>query len=501
MKRISLHLIIIFSILCMSAVSGNAQSKKETDQLIREKVLTKTNVKKLKSLEKQKYQQFTEEKRQALELAEENGWPTQIEKDGRFIELMKVDKDGNPIYYTTYNSNAAISTRATTLHNSGLLGLNLEGQGMTAHVWDGGLARSTHQEYDGIGGTDRFSIGDNSTALNYHSAHVTGTIIASGVQADAKGMAPQGYAVGYDWNADIAEVADAAANGMLLSNHSYGWVASELPDWVFGAYVADSRDWDEVLYNAPYYLMCVAAGNDGNDNASNGAPLDSDPNYDKLTGHALAKNNLVVANGREIAIDANGEFVSMSINGSSSEGPTDDYRIKPDITGNGTNIYSTYETSNTAYESLTGTSMASPNVAGTLLLLQQYYSQQYSEFMKAATLKGLALHTADDAGPAGPDAAFGWGLMNAKKAAQVIGNNFDGTIINERTLLDGEVYTIDVFASGTEDLTRGRLMGFLVALIVFVGGFAYTQLGQLEDPEFTVRTAVVYTEYPGRRPA
>ncbi|MDA3867064.1 MAG: S8 family serine peptidase, partial [Salinivirgaceae bacterium] len=437
----------------MSAINANAQSKKETDQLIREKVLTKTNVKQLRILEQQLYQQFAEEKSKALELAEEKGWPTQMEKDGRFIELMKVDKDGNPIYYTTYNANAAISTRATTLHNGGLLGLNLEGQGMTAHVWDGGLARSTHQEYDGIGGTDRFSIGDNSTVLNYHSAHVTGTIIASGVKPDAKGMAPQAHAVGYDWNADISEVADAAANGMLLSNHSYGWVASDLPDWVFGAYVADSRDWDEVLYNAPYYLMCVAAGNDGNDNASNGAPLGSDPNYDKLTGHALAKNNLVVANGREIAIDADGEFVSMSINGSSSEGPTDDYRIKPDITGNGTNIYSTYETSNSAYETLTGTSMASPNVCGTLLLLQQYYSEQNAEFMKAATLKGLALHTADDAGPSGPDAAYGWGLMNAKKAAQVIENKFDGTIISEHTLQNGETYTIDVFASGEEELT------------------------------------------------
>jgi len=48
-------------------------------------------------------------------------------------------------------------------------------------------------------------------------------------------------------------------------------------------------------------------------------------------------------------------------------------------------------------------------------------------------------------------------------------------------------------------IRRGRLMGFLVLLIVFVGLFSYMQLGQLEDPEFTVRTAVVYTEYPGAR--
>ena len=35
--------------------------------------------------------------------------------------------------------------------------------------------------------------------------------------------------------------------------------------------------------------------------------------------------------------------------------------------------------------------------------------------------------------------------------------------------------------------------------IVFLAGgiFSYTQLGQLEDPEFTVKTAVVTTTYPG----
>ncbi len=38
--------------------------------------------------------------------------------------------------------------------------------------------------------------------------------------------------------------------------------------------------------------------------------------------------------------------------------------------------------------------------------------------MKAATLKALAIHTADEAGPnEGPDYQFGWGLFNALSAA------------------------------------------------------------------------------------
>ena len=157
--------------------------------------------------------------------------------------------------------------------------------------------------------------------------------------------------------------------------------------------------------------MVVAAGNDGNQNSYNGAPLDGNSSYDKLTGHSTSKNNLVVANAQDANIAADGTLISVSINSSSSEGPTDDYRIKPDITGNGTNVYSTYQNSDTAYNSITGTSMASPNVAGSLLLIQEHYNNTNGSFARAATIKGLALHTADDAGPNGPDAVYGWGLL------------------------------------------------------------------------------------------
>lgn len=328
---------------------------------------------------------------------------------------------------------------------------------MTAHVWDGGVARASHQEYDGDGGTNRFSVGDGSSTLNFHAAHVTGTIMASGVQSAAKGMAPHAKAVGHDWNSDQSEAAAAAATGMLVSNHSYGYATRDasgnvqLPDYFFGGYIDVSKEWDEILFNAPYYLMVVAAGNDGNDNSANSNPTGGF-GFDKLSGHATAKNNLVVANAQDASVDANGNLISVSINGSSSEGPTDDFRIKPDITGNGTEVYSTYESSNSAYASITGTSMASPNVTGSLLILQQHYQNVTGSFMRSATLKGLALHTADDAGSVGPDAVFGWGLLNAKSAATTITNEGDFSKIEELTLSQGDSYTITVDSDGTNPL-------------------------------------------------
>ncbi|CAM1358086.1 Peptidase S8 [Tenacibaculum litopenaei] len=429
-----------------------AQTKGEVEQIRRGYNLTK-----LESLKQDLLESASNERKQALRLAKQNGWETKFTtKDGRVLELQRV-VDGKPIYYTTFNVDAAKSTRTNHLHSGGSLGLNLMGQGMTAHVWDGGLARTTHQEYDGAGGNNRFSIGDGTSTQNFHAAHVTGTIIASGVVANAKGMAPHAKAVGYDWNNDTSEATTAAANGMLVSNHSYGYATRnqfgqvQLPQHFFGGYITVSRTWDEIMFNAPNYLMVVAAGNDGNDNTANNNPTGGS-GWDKLTGHATSKNNLVVANAQDANVDPSGNLVSVSINSSSSEGPTDDFRIKPDITGNGTGVYSTYASSDTAYNSITGTSMASPNVTGSLVLLQQHYKASQSSFMKAATLKGLALHTADDAGASGPDAVFGWGLLNTKKAAQVITQKGNQSKIDELTLNAGQTYTITVNSDGTNPL-------------------------------------------------
>ncbi|WP_299834031.1 S8 family serine peptidase [uncultured Tenacibaculum sp.] len=445
--------LLLFAGLLSLGFQSNAQNKKQIEQ-----IRSQYNLTKLQKIEKSIESKENLQRKEAVKIAKQQGWKTTITtKDGVFLQLQKVI-DGNPVYYKTFNVDAARSTRTNHLNNGGSLGLNLMGQGMTAHVWDGGIARASHQEYDGAGGNNRFSVGDGSSTLNFHAAHVTGTIIASGVQADAKGMAPHASAVGYFWDNDQSEATSAAASGMLVSNHSYGFAARnpntgqvQLPQYFFGGYIDESRAWDEILFNAPNYLMVVAAGNDGNDNTANSNPTGGS-GWDKLTGHSTSKNNLVVANAQDANIDANGNLISVSINSSSSEGPTDDFRIKPDITGNGTGVYSTYHNSNSAYNSITGTSMASPNVAGSLLLLQQHYNNVNGNFMRAATLKGLALHTADDAGASGPDAVFGWGLLNAKRAAETITANGAASKIEELTLTAGQTYTITVDSDGTSPL-------------------------------------------------
>ncbi len=48
---------------------------------------------------------------------------------------------------------------------------------------------------------------------------------------------------------------------------------------------------------------------------------------------------------------------------------------------------------------------------------------------------------------------------------------------------------------------ENRTVTYFFALLLLIGGtVSFFQLGQLEDPEFTVKTAVVTTSYPGADP-
>lgn len=364
-----------------------------------------------------------------------------INSNGSTSEL--IDVNGKyPIYKRTFNTNASNATRANYLNLNGGLGLNLNGENMTAYVWDEGSALTNHVEFG-----SRVTIGD--TYLHqYHATHVMGTILASGIDGNAKGMAPLANGISNNWTDDLTEMTTATGNGMLLSNHSYGSQILYTP--FFGAYVFESSDLDAVLFSAPFYLSVWSAGNDGADFNTESELLAL--GYDKLQFHQTAKNNLVVASINQPTLDLYGNVTDAPLSWFSSQGPTDDLRIKPDITGMGEWLYSTSNASTTSYASDHGTSMASPNVTGSLLLIQQHYNRLNNSFMRSATLKGLALHTADDIETTGPDAKTGWGLLNAKRATNVISDNNQFSHIKELTLTQGGSYSFTVESDGVNQL-------------------------------------------------
>ncbi|MGC1514291.1 MAG: S8 family serine peptidase [Maribacter sp.] len=435
-SKSAILLLLCFAVSCITVQAQTSVQRSEISASYKTNVLT--------TLKSSLVQANVAENLRVEALAKQNHWKIrETLANGKKIELQDVGVDGSPLYYETYADEAGVTSRANTLNTNGALGLQLDGEGMQVGVWDSGVALENHVEY-----ASRITVGDAGTEIDAHATRVTGSIISTGFKKDAKGVANKATVLTHDWKRDKIEVAEAAANGLLLSNHSYGIQAERVTDWYFGAYTKIAQDWDNIMYNAPYYLMVVAAGN-AQKSSENDGPIygSSAQGYDVLLGFTLAKNGITVA-GANTVIDRNGNLTRANVSSYSSFGPVDDGRIKPDLAGNGSSIVSTDSYSNTSYNASSGTSMATPGVTGSLLLLQQYHEQLYGNYMKAATLKGLALHTADDIDQKGPDYQMGWGVMNAKSAAQVLYNKDFNSQVSEQNLANQETISFTVTAEG-----------------------------------------------------
>ncbi|TPD65765.1 S8 family serine peptidase [Flavobacterium microcysteis] len=412
-------------------------------------VIENTNVAELKLLKEQFQAEYLERQERINDYLLKNPTATRVVKDKSTKKEMYDVLDGKEVlYYVTSNAGSSATIRTNRLYSGGALGLNVQGQGMKGFVWDGGGARTTHVEFP----NNKVNIIDGAE-LDDHATHVTGTIAAQGLTATLKGIAFDASVDSYDWNNDYAEMADEAADGMLVSNHSY-WIGQNAR-WVFGAYDSRARSFDLIAFNAPFYLGVTAAGNDRNDfgDALVGPYLSEKGGYNLVRGMQNGKNFLTVGAVNQVSNYTSPESVVMS--SFSSWGPTDDGRIKPEIVAKGVNVRSTLDTSDTASGLMSGTSMASPAVTGAVLLMQQHYHNTFSpNYMRAATVKGLLLHTADEAGAyIGPDYEFGWGLLNAEKAATLITNKNAGTaVIDELTLTNGQTYTRTISANGSTPL-------------------------------------------------
>ena len=425
------------------------------------------------------------ERAEAESLARELNMPIRsIAPDGTVRELKRL-RDGIPVYYKTDNVISGKTISTDKVYPGGVAGYSLTGSGVTLGEWDAGGVRTTHQEFTG-------RVLTTQGVANFHSTHVAGTMIAAGVSSPARGMSYAAQLKAFDWTSDLSEMATQAAAGLRTSNHSYGlitgwdfnylddnrWVwfgdisVSTVEDYLFGFYAQESQDWDAVAYNAPYYLIVKSAGNDRNEGPAgsvthwvwNGGWVlsttvrnrDGNSGYDCLSAGSVSKNPLIVGAVEDIS----GGYSTPSgvvMSSFSGWGPTDDGRIKPDIVANGVGLYSSLETSNIAYGSLSGTSMAAPSVTGSIgLLLQHHQNLHGGDSILASTMKGIILHTADEAGAdPGPDYRFGWGLMNTRKAADLMTlDSADGpdSHIREFDVFTGDTVLIDFASTGDEPL-------------------------------------------------
>ncbi len=416
----------------------------------------------------------SQQRQDALEAwAKASGAPLKIQLSPDRAASLTFFSQGEGLYLMPYSAVAADTISTDEVWPGGTSGLDLTGTGMTIGMWDEGSVRVSHLEFWVSPTVSRAEQRDAAAGPNPHSTAVAGVMAAAGLDYGPPfgrvniGMAQNATVWAYDYVQNLfAEMDTAGTEGLRLSNHSFGPTAgwnydfglnawrwwgtpavSQTEDWKFGFYFTESAALDEHAYEFPEFLTVWAAGNDRNEGPA-AQPvahyvrdaqgqwvlvnnvvrsLDADEGgYDSLSGLAAAKNVLAVGAVADLVGGYDGP-ASVLMTVFSTYGPTDDGRIKPDVVANGVRLNTTAHDGDANYfidtDFTTGTSFAAPSVAGSIALLAQRHEQlrPAAPPLFASTLKGLVIHTADEAGDhPGPDYRHGWGLMNTLNAAELL---------------------------------------------------------------------------------
>ncbi len=295
---------------------------------------------------------------------------------------------------------------------------NLTGEGVKVAVVDWGQIRVTHQEFQKNGKSRVIIKGEENQKQppHEHSTFLAGIIAAKGVNPKAKGVAENVtlysyYAPEISYTKSVIKAYEE--EGITISNHAYLYTDIQYD----GVYDNEAHFMDKAVYENPYLNVFMAGGNDrGHENEGN---------YKQLKGPRNSKNVFTIAvtmnNGEEIAPYSN-------------RGPVNDGRIKPDFAvaspGN-SYVLSTGNKADDDYIIRGGTTSATARTVGaTALLLEWYKRLTGKDKIRHDLLKALYINTASDRGRKGPDYIYGFGVIDPKKAADVL-----WTIISKKSLI------------------------------------------------------------------
>lgn len=382
-----------------------------------------------------------------------------LDEEGRGYALVGFE-EGRPVYTITSNVEAAISTGANLVRWNfdfdPALGGSVDGRNLYVNINDYEEIREHNEFQLPDNGGSRILVAETPwySASGNHMTHVTGTVTAWGYNNILTGMAPRAWirsliqqttshvtAYAMQYPGERHNLVNPRTGEMqmksVLGNTSLG---TETPNT---RYTSGSRTFDIVLRDFPYYVHFYAASNSGS-------------GFETLGGNnPVGKNVMSIGAVQDVNRDADGNYLSGgNIAGFSSRGPAFDGRIKPDFTANGVGVRSTSGTSGSS--SLQGTSMASPNAAGSTLLLIDYVHQRFpGHFFRSSTYKSLLMNTADDRGNPGPDYIFGWGIINVHGAGKILRHHAENSyhrVVREERLHPGQSWTYTYESDGTQPI-------------------------------------------------
>lgn len=243
---------------------------------------------------------------------------------------------------------------------------------------------------------------------NGHGTHTIGTMVGGREGGAAIGVAPEARVI-------VAKAIGASGVGpgsALIS--AAQWMTDPDGDPATADQpVAINNSWSAADANDPWFRSIIrrwvelgitpvfAAGNTGPGAATVGSPAGYP---EALAVGALGANDAVAS------FSSRGPVEWLDIDGTGPARGT--ILTKPDVSAPGVNITSS---TGDGYLAFSGTSMASPHVAGVIALMAQANPQA-----RGATAAEIIRSSATDVGAAGPDQRTGTGRIDAVRAVQAV---------------------------------------------------------------------------------
>lgn len=312
---------------------------------------------------------------------------------------------------------------ATIIHADELASTGYTGKGQIVGVADTGLdtgdLKSMHPDFQGqVKSLYAMGRKDDASDRHGHGTHVAGAVLGTGEASNGqyKGMAPDAKLVFHSIEdrsgklvTDVETILqEAYEDGARI--HSDSWGANDKGDYSLSSFL-----FDRFLWEHPDMTALIAAGNFGV------------AGYQSVGSPATAKNVIAVGASENVRPSLGDHSDNKDeVWEDSSRGLTADGRLKPDIVAPGTSILSTRSSLapsknfdkrfNDYYAYMSGTSMATPILAGGVAQVRQYLDEQGEKEPSGALLKAMLLTSADDLGE--DMRKQGFGRANLEQAIQ-----------------------------------------------------------------------------------
>jgi len=373
---------------------------------------------------------------------------------------------------TTGSTNVIVSVNDT--------GIRYTHQDLASQMWrnrgeipDDGIDNDGNGVIDDIFGADILDGTGDPMDFDDHGTHVAGTIGAAANNDFAHvGVAWQVQLMAVRWLSSLGGSTDdaiaameyAAANGARVVNGSYV------------GYQFSQAELDSILAAMGRgVLFVVAAGNEANDN---------DGEFRSYPASYNAENIVAVA-----ALDRADQLASFSNFGLGGV----------DLGAPGVEIFSTFSTANNAYETISGTSMASPHVAGVAaLILAEYPAATFTETRERLLRTVVPVISLEGKTVTG-------GRVNAYKALSATPSGEMEVLVTPRsgsTLLAGVLQQIEVQVTDLFSVVDATVRGFITELgttLPFSGNDRGMYFATLDVPtDVSSLTLEITVQAPGK---